>query len=182
MENDKFFINHEGVCFILNSLTVIPMYAFAGCTSLESIVIPDSVSKIGCGAFNSCINLKKIRFPRSLYEIQLAAFHNCTSLKSVIIPEVYDIDGSFYGCTSLESVYLGGVRFINNSSFEKCPSLKDIHLKIKNLDGVHISCNAFDAVSKSQGTLYVPASCIQACRQHEELGQFKNIEIEESQF
>ena len=91
------------------------------------------------------------------------------------------IDGAFLSCTSLESVIIPpSVRMINNVTFDDCPALKTIYLRINNLDNVDIRNGAFGAITKSLCTLYVPANCLQACRQHEELGQFKNIEIEKN--
>ena len=42
---------------ILDSVTSIGVYAFAGCTSLTSITIPDSVTSIGYSAFYGCSSL-----------------------------------------------------------------------------------------------------------------------------
>ncbi len=41
----------------------IPEKAFAGCTAISSIVVPDTVTQIGWGAFYNCISLKSISVP-----------------------------------------------------------------------------------------------------------------------
>ena len=43
---------------LTDSVTSIGEYAFSGCTSLTSIIIPDSVTSIGYWAFDGCDNLK----------------------------------------------------------------------------------------------------------------------------
>ncbi len=61
--------------------------AFVHCESLQSIVIPDSVTKIGGWAFSSCESLQSIVIPDSVTEIGEYAFKGCNSLQSIVIPE-----------------------------------------------------------------------------------------------
>ena len=56
------------------------MAAFAGCTSLTSIVIPNSVTSIGEFAFERCSKLTSIYIPSSVTSIGSNAFLFCTSL------------------------------------------------------------------------------------------------------
>ena len=44
----------DGVCIIPDGVTVIKRGAFMNCSKLKSIVIPDSVKKIGEDAFKDC--------------------------------------------------------------------------------------------------------------------------------
>ena len=70
---------------IPDSVTVIEENAFSGCSSLQSIVIPNSVTKIGLMAFRSCTSLQSIVIHDSVTEIEFAAFGHCTSLQSITI-------------------------------------------------------------------------------------------------
>ena len=56
----------------------------ADCSSLTSIDIPNSVTKIERSAFASCSNLTSVIIPTSMTSIANYAFDNCTSLTSVI--------------------------------------------------------------------------------------------------
>lgn len=51
---------------IKNETTSIVGGAFFRCTSLKSIVIPNSVKEIGIGAFNFCTSLESIDLPNSI--------------------------------------------------------------------------------------------------------------------
>ena len=51
--------------------------AFSDCISLESIELPDSVTKIESKAFRSCTSLQSIEIPNSVTEIGFAAFVSC---------------------------------------------------------------------------------------------------------
>ena len=59
---------------------------FEGCDTLESVVIPNTVTAIGRHAFAGCINLKDVEIPDSVESIVRGAFANCVSLKSIHIP------------------------------------------------------------------------------------------------
>ena len=93
---------------IPDSVTNIGDYAFSGCRSLTDIVIPDSVTSIGNNAFWNCRSLTGIVIPDSVTSIGKSAFKNCISLKSLEIPDsVTSIgDGAFCGCKSLENLVL----------------------------------------------------------------------------
>ena len=68
-------------------VTEIGTYAFEECTTLISVIIPNSVTTIDSGAFSDCSSLTNISFPDSLTSIGQYAFTRCTSLRSVNIPD-----------------------------------------------------------------------------------------------
>ena len=102
-----------------------------GCTSLQSVVIPDSVTKIGERAFSGCTFLQSIIIPDSVTKIGDYAFSGCTSLQSVVIPDgvTYIGDYAFSGCTSLQSVVIpDSVTEIGRNTFADCSSLHPVVL------------------------------------------------------
>ena len=88
-----------------STLTRIGNFAFAS-TSLTSITIPEEVTSIGIWAFSGCTNLQSVTLPSALTSIGDSVFQNCTSLTSITIPEGVTSIGNhaFSGCTSLSSV------------------------------------------------------------------------------
>ena len=61
-------------------------YAFSGCESLSSVILPDTVTQIGTSAFSNCIGLTSINIPNSVNYIGERAFYGCSSIKKSIYP------------------------------------------------------------------------------------------------
>ena len=89
------------------AVTMIARDAFAG-TSIESVVIPDSVNIVVARAFYGCDQLKTVDFGDGIIEIQEEAFYKCTALESIILPKNLETigEGAFYGCTSATEIYI----------------------------------------------------------------------------
>ena len=62
---------------------MIPDGGFAGCSSLQSITIPDSVESIGILSFINCTGLTSITIPRRIKSIGDYAFYGCSNLATV---------------------------------------------------------------------------------------------------
>ena len=114
---------------IPDSVTNIGDYAFKGCISLAEVVIPNSVTNIGKFAFAKCKSLTKIILPDSVTRIGDSAFANCFSLTGIVIPSsVTSIgNGAFRHCSSLTSLVIpDSVTSIEDSAFYGCRSLSEI--------------------------------------------------------
>ena len=87
-------------------VTEIAENAFSMNSNLTSVILSESVQKIGALAFSGCTGIVEVITKNSLVEIGNNAFIGCTSLKKVFIGSgVAKIGaGAFSGCTSLKFV------------------------------------------------------------------------------
>ena len=114
----------------LGSIESVGCFAFEGCTALEKIVFPNTLTHIGVSAFEGCTALNKIILPDSLREISSAAFKNA-GLKSINTGDgVLNIRTSaFEGNARLVDLYIGkGVTELGASAFGGCTQLRGVIL------------------------------------------------------
>ena len=111
---------------IPDSVTSIGEYAFFNCTTLVSVKIGDGVISIGYSAFSKCINLTSVEIGNNVTTIGIHAFSCCNSLTSVIIPDSVTTinERAFYDCKNLVSIVISNnVTCIDNFAFYYCENL-----------------------------------------------------------
>ena len=128
---------YEGTAY---SVTSIGNNAFAGCSGLTSVTIPNSVTSIGGEAFYKCSGLTSVTIPNSVTSIGEEAFRECSGLTSVTIGN--------------------GVTSIGSWAFRDCPDLLDVYCYAENVPYAY--SNAFEGSYPEYATLHVPAASIES--------------------
>ena len=124
-------------------ITVIPNSVFQGCTSLKSVKIPSTVTQIDSSAFWKCTSLIEITIPGTVEQYGYNIFYGCTGLEKVIFAEgIQEIPYSILdGCTSLKEVVLPStLKTIKSNAFKNCSSLSSITIPAQTID---INSSAF---------------------------------------
>lgn len=166
---------------------IFPNYFYYEISSLQSIILPKSVTEIGYCAFKGCRELTSVEIPNSVTEIGSSAFKGCTGLTSVKIPNSVTKIGSsaFEGCTGLTSITIPskvtslvtqGSLYPYSSVFADCTALKEVH--VKNPTPPEIQNDTFSTYAYI--TLYVPAGSKEAYQNHSIWKKFGTI-IEEGE-
>ncbi len=62
------------------SVVGIGALAFANCTNMKTLVIPEGVKTIGARAFENCTSLVSVNIPRTLVSCESDAFNGCASV------------------------------------------------------------------------------------------------------
>ncbi len=116
-----------------NNLPVkeIAMEAFAGCSEIQTVVVPKSIETIGSRAFRNCIKLQSIQLPSGVTEIGEYSFEKCSSLTSIKIPSSLKIIGkfAFSECRQLKSVTFekgSQLKVLSYATFWTCSSLETV--------------------------------------------------------
>ena len=137
----------------LNSVKVIPQYAFRGCTSLKSANFSGSTNTVSDYAFQGCSSLTSFSAHGSLKTVgQYAfagtklssittstfvyvttvgayAFKDCTNLKSVEFRDATRFGTNvFEGCTALTTVTLTSAVSLGDYLFKNCEKLATVNL------------------------------------------------------
>ena len=110
--------------------------AFANCSSLKSITIPEGVKWIERFAFSGCSGLTSITIPESVTLIGGGAFSGCSNLTNIIVDKKYDSRSNCNAIIETESNSLivgckntiipEGVTWIYEFAFSGCSDLKSI--------------------------------------------------------
>lgn len=119
-------VNYNGGDY---TVTSVGERAFFFCSSITSVIIPNSVKTIGNDAFYNCEGLTSINIQGNITSIGSHAFEGCSGLVSFDIPSSVTSIGeyAFSGCSDLESVNIPiGITSIGDCTFQSCSSLKSI--------------------------------------------------------
>ena len=160
----------------------IPPYAFAGCTAVVSLAIPNAVDTIDCAAFYGCTGVTSLELNSDIQAVNDYAFYNCSAMVS-------DLDFSsntlshvghyaFYNCKKVASIVMSNqvdtvgdhafsmclamtgeillpntCVYIGDSAFNRCIKLDSLHM---NTTATYIGNYAFNNCSTMVADLVIP--------------------------
>ena len=142
-----------------SSISSIARGAFAKCTSLTSIVLPEGITSMGednhnnPGAFENCTALESITLPSTLTFIGKREFLNCSALTSIEIPSSVSkiCREAFQNCKSLTAITCKDMGeatatniYIGHDNFSGCTALTSVTFL---QDTVTVDSNAFSGHS-----------------------------------
>ena len=113
------------------SVTSIGEVAFASCSGLTSVIIPNSVSSIGRVAFDCCSGLASVTIGSGVTSIDDGAFLNCSGLTTVNFNATNCTSmgiNVWSGCTLLSTLNIGeNVTNIPDYAFSNCSGLTAVY-------------------------------------------------------
>ena len=162
---------------IPNSVKIIGKGAFARCRSLESVRLPNDLTKISDSAFSSCSGLTSIEIPNSVKIIGRNAFWGCSSLVSIKIPDGVERIGDQAFCNSgLVSITIpNSVVEIGNGAFFFCFALAEVRLQFQDPSKAYDVYRKASSLREGEITLYTPIGSGYAYRHFDYFKQFKEI-------
>lgn len=88
-------------------------------TKIKSVIIPDTVKRIGKEAFSQCTELKTVKLSNNLETIGRLAFFMDDKLEIIVFPESLKVidENAFAGCKSLKKAELKNVEFLGMGAF-----------------------------------------------------------------
>ena len=125
-------------------VTEIGEACFQNDRTLEKVTMPDTVDVIGVSAFAGCSELKEAVFSANLKKIDIKAFEN-SGLTNVVLPDSVEIieAAAFSGCEKLETIFLPkGIEMIPQDVLRGTPNLKTVTIAAEK---VLIDKDAFDS-------------------------------------
>ena len=169
--------------------------AFENCTTLKSIIIPNSVEKMGVAAFSGCSALEKMSIPftgeareatgaarffgRIFYAITGSGQHTSyvpNSLKIVNITDAKSIKSySFASCKTIEKITISGeVYKIESYAFSSCSALQNVKLsdRITEIaDHAFMNCDSLETINIPNNVTKIESVAFYQCK------KLKNIEF-----
>ena len=149
-------------------LTYIAAGTFIGCSTLQSVELPSSVTEIGSYAFSNCKKLTKVTIPEGVTTIGAYAFQDCTGLTEVAIPKGVTLIGSgaFYSCTDLREVtILEGVTTIGSGAFNSCKKLTKVTIPkgVTTIEGKAFAYTGLTKVDIPDGVTTIGSGAFMNC-------------------
>ena len=106
------------------NFTTFGQQVFIGCTGLETITLPNTLTSMGGSVFQNCTSLKSINWPTAITTIPNYTFYGCTNLTFEIPSNITSIgSNAFRDCVNITAVNAPAVESIGDNAFYNCTAL-----------------------------------------------------------
>lgn len=151
-----------------SSLIALGSTTFGGCTSLQTITIPTTITTIPNYCFYNDSNLTTISGTSNVTSIGGAAFENCSKLTTIDISSVTALAwNSFKGCSKLNNITLNsGLTSIPSNCFNGCSTLSSIDLSNVTSIGANAfeGCTSLSSIGQLNSNITsIPKGCFKYC-------------------
>lgn len=139
------------------SVVALDDNSFFGSSSLLSVKIPTSVTRLGNSCFENSYDLQKVEIPSTVVSLGERCFYDCSDLVDVEIPSGITSLSKycFYSCESLTSVNIpSSVTSIGDYCFDDCEGLTNINIPSS---VTSLGCDCFYGC-KNISSFVIPAS------------------------
>lgn len=99
------------------------------CCALESITLPDTVTKVGSNLFCNSLALESVKLPKDLKQLSPYMFCGCKALTHVDMPNVVEdfTEGLFDECESLPEIpFRAGIKTLYEGTIGLCKSIQSL--------------------------------------------------------
>ena len=170
------WIYFEGAAY---EVTKIHDNAFAFCSALTSVTIPNSIEEIGNQAFLNCTALTSVTIPNSVRSMGSNPFSGCSSLRSIVVDRfnyVYDSRDNCNAIIMTENNYLiagckntiipSSVTSIGSLAFAGCDALSSITIpsSVTSIgDAAFVSCYSLKSIVIPEGVKTIGSQAFDYC-------------------
>ena len=152
-------------------VTGIGNYAFAGCTNIKDIKLPETLESIGYMAFGNCTGLESIKIPSKVKTIGQNAFWCCSNLKEINLPEgIENIGSDFIKETKIEKIKIPKSLKSGSSALYGANELKKVEFEegtetiISGICSVDYSENKIEEIIIPDGVTEIESVAFAGCK------------------
>ena len=157
--------------------------AFANCTTLKSVVIPEGYERIEAGAFKNCENLENVDLPSTIKYIAPDAFEGCYKLKKTAEDGLIYLDTWLLSASDSDKTSYTvkeGVTMITSGIFADNETVKQIVLPSTLLyieEGAFSGCKRLSEIAIPKGVKEIPKNAFNDCTSLERVTMEDGLEI-----
>ncbi len=154
-----------------SKLQFIPSTTFHMFTSLERVILPPTIQRLGNDCFSMCTSLKEINLPTSIIHLGSSCFSDCRRLSIVSLPPYLEDMGDhcFYQ-SAIRSCYIPPLlKTLQESTFQGCTYLSKVEFnvgRLQNIDNLCFdSCEDLKTINIPDTVTSLGSSCFSGCNQ-----------------